>query len=77
MTRSNLVGCCTGSSAGLAPFNILSHEDCTSAPQVGSLRRVAHQPAGLHMMPRSKQRRQLVLERKLRKRFGACDEQRG
>ena len=59
ITSSNLVGCCTGRSAGFAPFSILSTY-CDSVPvPVGETPAIRHQPAavGKHAVARDRRSR--------------------
>ena len=47
MTSSNLVGCWTGRSAGLAPFNILSTKHSRDLEDLLVARPVGHQTTGI------------------------------
>ena len=76
MTSSNLVGCWTGRSAGLGALQDLVHVDGAAAIVIGTVRRVAHQTAGLHVFSRRKHRRQFVRQREFRERLCPGDEQR-
>ena len=42
ITNSNLVACCIGKSAGLAPFKILSHVNSRAPKQIIVVRAVGH-----------------------------------
>ena len=65
ITNSNFVGCSTGSSAGLAPFNILSTYPCAAPPQRQAIRPVGQQAARIHKIFRIRDRRQTIPRREL------------
>src|SRR6516162_6331293 len=64
---SNLVGCCTGRAATLAPLRMRSTYDCTMK-QIGRIDTVRYQAAALHEHAEVKYRRQAMTSRK-------CDDQ--
>ena len=51
ITRSNLVGCSTGRSAGFAPLRILSTNNAARRQYIVEIRGVRHQPAGFDIAP--------------------------
>jgi hypothetical protein len=66
ITKSNFVGCCTGSSAGLAPLRILVHVAGTTPQQVGVVGPIRHQPPGRHVILEQVDRWKASLYRQLR-----------
>ena len=65
MTSSNLVGCTTGKSAGLAPSEDAAGIDADLTPRIRNVGSVAHQPAGFSKFAVRKCRGDLVERRQL------------
>src|SRR5207249_9997958 len=64
MTSSNLVGCSTGRSAGLAPLRVLSIRG-RAAKEIGKVRPIGQEATNLDELPRSRHSRQPILERQI------------
>ena len=69
MTSSNLIGCSTGKSTGLAPFMFLSTITAARAFRVGPIRSVGHQTATHNIVGSVGYHWQSMFERKVRRQI--------